>query len=36
MFGLPLDPLSLSLSQLGLLLGTKLLQLGLQHFTPMF
>ena len=30
--GLPLGPLSF----LGLLLGPKLLQLGLQHLTPMF
>jgi hypothetical protein len=30
--GLPLSPLS----QLSLLLGPKLLQLGLQHLTPMF
>ena len=28
--------LGLPLSQLGLLLGPKLLQLGLQHLTPMF
>ena len=34
--GLPIGPLSLPLSQLGLLLGLKLLHLGLQHLTPMF
>jgi hypothetical protein len=34
--GLLLGSLNLPLSQLGLLLGPKLLQLGLQHLTLMF
>jgi hypothetical protein len=34
--GLPLGPLSLPLGKDSLLLRPKLLQLGLQHLTPMF